>query len=62
MGLNNVDKEYNDLPKYAKLLLEDPKLAQKDRDKIQSDLHSYAIRYETVRKPILAKEEKYVVG
>ncbi|XP_028414728.1 nuclear anchorage protein 1-like isoform X2 [Dendronephthya gigantea] len=56
-GLKKVEKEYNDLPEYAKLLLDDPKLVQDDRQKIQEDLGSYKIRFDDLTKLVSEREE-----
>lgn len=58
VGLKSVEKEYNDLPPFAKTLLEDPKLTQEDHEKIQDDLTSYSSRFEALRKLVLVKEER----
>lgn len=55
-GLKKVEKEYNDLPQYANLLLSDPKLTDDDRKKIQDDLDSYKIRHDDLL--ILVRERE----
>ena len=60
--LKKVEKEYNDLPEYAKLILEDPKLTDEDREKIQGDLDSYKIRYDDLVNMITERDEAYVFG
>ncbi|CAB4006965.1 dystonin-like isoform X1, partial [Paramuricea clavata] len=56
-GLKKVEKEYNDLPQYAKLLLDDPKLTDEDREKIQGDLDSYKIRHDEILNFVTEREE-----
>ena len=56
-GLKKVEKEYNDLPQYAQLLFNDPKLAEEDRRKIQENLDSYKIRYDNFMKLVSEREE-----
>ena len=55
--MKKVEKEYNDLPQYAKLLLDDPKLTDEDREKIQGDLDSYKIRHDEILNLVTEREE-----
>ena len=58
--LKKVEKEYNDLPEYAKLILDDPKLTDEDREKIQGDLDAYKIRYDDLVNMVTERDEAYV--
>ena len=56
-GLKRVEKEYNDLPEYANLLVSDPKLTDDDRKKIQDDLDLYKTRHDDLLKLVTERDE-----
>ena len=56
--MKKVEKEYKDLPEYAKQILDDPKLTDEDREKIQSDLDSYKIRYDGILQLVTEREQE----
>lgn len=56
-SLPKVNKEYNDLPYFGNLLLNDPKLTEEDREVIKEDLDSYKIRYNDLLKSLSEKDE-----
>ena len=56
-GLKRVEKEYNDLPQYANLLVSDPKLTDDDRKKIQDDLDVYKTRHDDLLKLVTERDE-----
>lgn len=56
-GVKKVEKEYNDLPLYAELLSQDPKLTDDDRKRIRDDLDSYKIRYDQILLLVSEREQ-----